>query len=195
MSVAGTSEVVRVDVASGEVTGRVRVPSAPAQIWVTSDGLVLSADQGIPGEAGNTLSFIDAESMQVVDSVTTGNGPHGIVVDEDERRAWVTNSYDASVSVVDLERRTVTGTLAVGNAPNGITLTTTVPDPLPGAAVYLTLPGKLAPSDDGHDHDDHDHGDGDKDRGKQDETRADRQDDRNADRDAYNGHDDSDHAH
>lgn len=157
VSVSGTREVVRVDAASAEVTGRVTVPSAPAQIWATSTGLVLSADQGTEDDPGSTLSIIDAESMEVVATVPTGSGPHGIVVDEQETRAWVTNSFDDSVTIVDLEDRTPLGTVLVGGAPNGITLTDTVPAEEPGAAVYLTLPAPFAPQP--HDHGEHGHDD------------------------------------
>lgn len=166
VSVAGTHEVVRVDVESAAITGRVTVPSAPAQVWVTSTGLLLSADQGTEADPGSTLSLIDTESMEVVDTVPTGSGPHGIVVDEDETRAWVTNTFDDSVTVVDLEERAAVETVLVGGSPNGITLTDTVPAAESGAAVHLSLPAPFAPrphnhGTHGHDDDGHGHDDGD----------------------------------
>lgn len=140
VSVAGTNEVVRVDVESGKVTGRVAVPSAPAQLWVTSTGTVLSADQGSPEDPGNTLSIIDGLAMTVTATVEVGSGPHGITVDPEESRAWVTNMYDDTVSVVDLERETVVETVEVGDYPNGITYTSTTPKRPEFDPVRLILP-------------------------------------------------------
>lgn len=43
--------------------------------------------------------------MTVRTTVATGAGPHGVVIDPAGTLAWVTNSYDNSVSVVDLAAR------------------------------------------------------------------------------------------
>jgi YVTN family beta-propeller protein len=155
VSVAATREVVRVDVASGTVTGRVEVPAAPAQIWVTSEGTVLSADQGGPEAPGSTVSIIDGRTMQVVDTIEVGSGPHGITVDPEETRAWVTNVYDDTVSVVDLATATVVDTLDVGTYPNGITYTPVEPDEPEHDPVRLILPHAYShPEEGGHSHDD-----------------------------------------
>lgn len=151
VSVAGSNEVVRIDVASGEVTGRVEVPSAPAQVWITSDGLLLSANQGTEEDPGETVSLIDTDTMEVVADVTTAPGPHGIVVDEAEQRAWVTNTYDDSVTLVDLDEREAVATVKVGHRPNGITLTSTTPASYPDPVVMLELPDGISDGG-GHDH-------------------------------------------
>lgn len=140
VAVAGTREVLRVDVASGEVSGRVRVGSAPAQIWVTSDGTVLSADQGSPEEPGNTVSVIDGQTMTVTKTIRTGAGPHGLTVNAEETRAWVTNAYDDSVTVIDLVTRTAVKTVQVGSYPNGITYTEVTPNRPEHDPVRLILP-------------------------------------------------------
>jgi YVTN family beta-propeller protein len=161
-SVAATREVVRVDVASAEVTGRVEVSAAPAQIWVTSDGTVLSADQGTAEEPGSTVSFVDGETMQVTNTVEVGAGPHGLTVDPDETRAWVTNMYDDTVTVIDLDAVTVLDTVEVGDYPNGITFTGLTPNRPEFDPVRLILPHAYShPDGDGHSHDDEDgHDDG-----------------------------------
>jgi YVTN family beta-propeller protein len=155
VSVSGTREVARVDVASATVTGRVEVPAAPAQVWVTSDGTVLSADQGTPEKPGRTLSIIDGQAMEVTGSVEVGSGPHGITVDPEETRAWVTNVYDDTVSVIDLVTSTVVDTIEVGTYPNGVTYTPVTPDEPELDPVRLILPHAYShPEDDGHTHDD-----------------------------------------
>jgi YVTN family beta-propeller protein len=157
VSVAATSEVVRMDVATATVTGRVEVPAAPAQVWVTSDGTVLSADQGSREAPGSTLSIIDGDSMRVTSTVEVGSGPHGITVDPEETRAWVTNVYDDTVTVIDLATSTVLDTIEVGAYPNGLTFTTVTPHRPEFDPVRLVLPHAYShPDGDGHSHDDAD---------------------------------------
>lgn len=139
-SVGGSREVVRVDVATARVTGRARVPSSPAQIWLTRSGLVLSADQGTDRDPGNTLSILDADTMTLVARVETGSGPHGVTVAPDESRAWVTNAYGGTVTVVDLVRREVVDTVDVGAYPNGITFSSVVPEETDPERMQMVLP-------------------------------------------------------
>jgi YVTN family beta-propeller protein len=147
VSVAGSAEVVRVDVASGRVTGRTAVPAPPAQIWLTGDGRVLSANQGTPVDPGSTLSVIDTESMEIAGTVRTGAGPHGIAVDPSERRVWVTNAYDDSVTIIDLPALEPLATVPVGDAPNGITFTSVIGHH-PQPRLELALPDRAG----GHGH-------------------------------------------
>jgi YVTN family beta-propeller protein len=161
VSVAATSEVVRVDVATATVTGRVEVAAAPAQIWAISEGTVLSADQGSRERPGSTVSIIDGEAMRVTSTVEVGLGPHGITVDPEETRAWVTNVYDDTVTVIDLPTSTVLDTIEVGAYPNGITFTTVTPHQPESDPVRLILPHAYShPDGDGHSHGDEDGHDG-----------------------------------
>lgn len=80
-------------------------PRPAEELWVTSTGTVLPADQGSAEDPGQTLSSIDGSAMTVTATVEVGSGPHGITVDPAESRAWV----------------------EVGDYPNGITYTATTP--------------------------------------------------------------------
>ncbi|MFN8226650.1 MAG: hypothetical protein U0R18_07990 [Mycobacterium sp.] len=60
---------------------------------VTPDGNeVVSADQGTKDAPGHTLSVIDTKAMTARSTVTTGAGPHGVVVDDSGTWAWVTSN-------------------------------------------------------------------------------------------------------
>ncbi|GAB2696376.1 YncE family protein [Thalassiella azotivora] len=155
-SVSGTSEVVRVDLRTGEVTHRATVTAAPAQVYLTSRGHLLVADEGTQEAPGRVLSVLDAATLAAVAQVPTGAGPHGVVADPTGRWAWVTNTDDATVTVVDLTAMRAVGTVDVGAGPGGISLSTTtvgagVPD-----TVRLDLPGVHSHEDD---HGDDGHGD------------------------------------
>ncbi|BBZ63529.1 YVTN family beta-propeller repeat protein [Mycolicibacterium monacense] len=119
--VTDPASVVKVDLDSRTVVGRVAVSAAPVQVYLSpDDAMVVSADQGSPDAPGHAASLIDTRTMSVRATVETGAGPHGVVIDSSGRRAWVTNSYDDSVSVIDLAGERVSTTIPVGKGPNGI---------------------------------------------------------------------------
>ena len=68
------------------------------------------------------MSVIDANTNAVVATIKVGNGPHGIVVSDDGRRVFVTNTFDSSVSEIDTATQKLIKTYdEVGERPNGIT--------------------------------------------------------------------------
>lgn len=83
--------------------------------------------------------------MAPAGSITTGSGPHGVVIDPTGRRAWVTNVYDATVSVIDLPTRTKIATIDVGAQPNGISYAPRPPASAePRTSVTLPTPSAAA---------------------------------------------------
>lgn len=147
----GTTEppaVVKVDLTSRTVVGSVAVPTAPVQLYLTPDeSTVISADQGTREAAGHTVSLIDTTAMTLLRAVSTGAGPHGVVIDPTGTHAWVTNSYDDTVSVIDIPTQSVMATIPVGMGPNGISYSPRPPAPS-GAAIALNIPALPATSAD-----------------------------------------------
>ena len=82
---------------------------------------VYVANEGTREDPDNRVSVIDVAQGEVVATVVTGKGSHGVVVSPDGRRAFVTNIRDATVSAIDTATRELVATHAVGAAPNGIT--------------------------------------------------------------------------
>ncbi|MFF9136758.1 beta-propeller fold lactonase family protein [Streptomyces albogriseolus] len=127
-TVSQPAGVVKISLKAGKVTARTSASAAPAQLYLTPDGrTLLSADQGSEDRPGTSVSLIDTASMAVTGRLATGSGPHGLVVDPTGRRAWVTNLYDATVSVLDLTARRTAATVKVGDEPNGISFATRPP--------------------------------------------------------------------
>jgi YVTN family beta-propeller protein len=154
-SVAQPPSIVKIDLQSRVVAGRVDVPTAPAQVYLTPDGRsLLSADQGSADKPGTALSVIDTATMTSAGSIATGSGPHGVVVDPTGRRAWVTNVYDSTVSVIDLPSRATVATIKVGKQPNGISYAARPPTPAP-AHMSVTLPTPSVASSGHGDHGGH----------------------------------------
>src|SRR5690606_5479071 len=67
-----------------------------------------------------TVSVIDTKTFAVIDTIETGQGAHGIVIDPSSRHAYVTNIYGDDVAVLDLEEMKVVERIAVGDKPNGV---------------------------------------------------------------------------
>lgn len=143
--VTDPAAVVKVDLTSRTVVGTVPVPAAPVQLYLTPDGgIVVSADQGTRDAPGHTVSMIDTAAMSVRGTATSGSGPHGVVVDTTGTRAWVTNTYDSTVSVIDLPTSSVVATIKVGAEPSGISYSSRPPAGGGIPTTTLDIPGPSA---------------------------------------------------
>lgn len=104
-----------------EVTNRIDVGPNPIQMIATPDGgFVYVANQGTESEPNDTVSVIDTATGEVVKTITTGPGAHGVSVSADGAFVFVTNIADDSVSIIDTESQDVAKTVPVGDRPNGI---------------------------------------------------------------------------
>ncbi len=125
VSLYDTREVVRYDVQSGELR-RLTLPDGsqgPIQLYPTPDNRrVFVCDQGnlLGRPPSNRLYEVDADQLRVTSTMEVGRAAHGVIVNEDGTRAFVTNTLDNTVSVVDTRSHSVIATVAVGLAPNGI---------------------------------------------------------------------------
>lgn len=120
VSLAGTNELVKLDLINHKVLRRFALEKVPAQVWLTRH-YVLVAQQGSQNDPGKVVSFFSLENPEKRFDITVGRGPHGLVADVDEKFAYITNVYDATVSVIDLDGLNVIKTIKVGLYPNGIT--------------------------------------------------------------------------
>lgn len=123
-SLYDTVEVIRYEIGSGLVL-RTPLPEGvgPIQLYSSPDSTRLYvADQGMLMDrpASNRLFELDVATAMVSAVITVGQGAHGVVVSDDGRLAYVTNTADDTVSVVDTAERRGIATVAVGAAPNGI---------------------------------------------------------------------------
>ena len=109
-----SGQVVKVDLASMEMTGRAIVGGLPVDVKVAPDGSVFYvANQGRLG-----VSVIDPNTMQEVQFIPTGRGAHGLQISRDAKALFVTNRAEGSVSKIDLATRTLIGTSHIGGSPD-----------------------------------------------------------------------------
>jgi len=76
----------------------------------------------IPNSGSNTVSVFDEFTNSVLDTITVGNAPRAVTVNETGTRAYVANSGDNTVSVIDTVNNSVVATIPVGQFPRGLSL-------------------------------------------------------------------------
>jgi YVTN family beta-propeller protein len=141
VSLNGEDAVAAVDLATQSVTGKVAVGDGPVQIYVTPDAsTVLVANQGSEESPGTTLSIMDAATLTEVETVETGQGAHGVVVEPSGRYAYVTNLYGDDLAVVDLVEHQVVTTVATGASPNGVSFSPVEATAVPSSEIALPIP-------------------------------------------------------
>jgi YVTN family beta-propeller protein len=92
----------------------------PLNLAVSRDGNKLY----IVAEEGDALLIADATSNKVVQKISVGNRPHSVILDNEEKYAYVSNQWSDNVSVVNLTTYRVVDTLKTGNGPAGLALST-----------------------------------------------------------------------
>jgi YVTN family beta-propeller protein len=110
--------LVKVDIASMQITGIIRVGGLPIDVRLAPDGSVFYvANQGRHG-----VSIVDPVAMREIGFLPTGRGAHGLYVSRDTKSMYVTNRLAGSISVIDLASRIVVATWRIGGTPDMIQL-------------------------------------------------------------------------
>lgn len=104
--------VAVVELERGEFPGPIQVPVHP-------DGKYLY----VPDMYHGSVHKIDIEKFELIKSIESGKGAHGIAYSADGKRAYVTNTYEDTLSVIDLESESVITKLQIGSKPNGVAVT------------------------------------------------------------------------
>jgi len=93
----------------------------------------------VSNEKDNTISVIDGETLELVDTIEVGQRPRGIVLSNDGSLLYMCTSDDNHVEVMNVETKEILHTLPSGPDPELMALS-----PLPRTVVrYGCLP-KLA---------------------------------------------------
>lgn len=121
VSLSGENALGIIDTATRQLTGKVAVGRTPVQMYATPDGAqVYVANQGSAAQPDERVSVVDPHSRQVLVTLVTGKGAHGVAISSDGAYVFVSNMLADSVSVIDTAARQVIATYPVGAGPNGI---------------------------------------------------------------------------
>lgn len=97
--------------------------NGPIQLYATPDSKMLYVcDQGaMYGQSlSNKLFVIDIDKDSVCNTILVGRGPHGVVISNDGKYAYITNSEDNTMYCIDSQTKTTKYSLPTGIKPNGI---------------------------------------------------------------------------
>jgi YVTN family beta-propeller protein len=106
--------VVRLDLRTMTLTGKVSVGGTPVDVKLSPDGSVFyvaNMDRG-------GVSVLDAKTLRQLRFVPTGKGAHGLYVSRDNRSLYVTNRMAGSISVIDFKTGRVAKTWRIGGSPD-----------------------------------------------------------------------------
>ena len=111
-----SGHVVKVDLKSKQVSGKLFVGGSPVDVKLAPDGSVFFvANQMLGG-----VSVIDPQAMRQIGFIHTGAGAHGMAFSHDARRLYVSNRLAGSISVLDPTLRRLITTWKVGGSPDMI---------------------------------------------------------------------------
>lgn len=140
-SLSGEDAVAKIDVVTRTVVGKLKTGVGPIQTYVSPDGkFLLVANQGTEENPGTTVSIVDTDKFEVLDTVETGEGAHGVVIDPSSRHAYITNIYGGDVAVLDLKERAVVARIPTAAKPNGISFSELSPAEPTSPVVEISLP-------------------------------------------------------
>lgn len=118
VSESATNQVAVLELPSGRVLLRTKVPAGPGRLAVTPSGshlLVLNATAGL-------LTLINTANQRMIAAIPIGSAPGFMTVSKDSQLAFVASKGTNSVSVVDLAKKAVVHKFATGSAPTGVAL-------------------------------------------------------------------------
>jgi YVTN family beta-propeller protein len=120
--------ISKVNAADNKVTATLKADGIVHNIQISPDGKVVAATL-VPGGHGghgghdeeNTGSvlFYDAETDELLKTVSVGNHPAHVVYSKDGKYVLVTNNEDDTVSVIDASNYEVKTTITTGKGPHG----------------------------------------------------------------------------
>ena len=105
-------QVAIIDFSNHKIVKEKKFTNNLGGITSTSDGkfvFVIETDK-------NTALKLDANSLKILDSYKTGNGPDGIGISKDDIKIFTTNTNDGTISVIDIKSKK-TNLLEVGGKP------------------------------------------------------------------------------
>ena len=85
-------------------------------------GLCLAGTAYITNQGDNTVSVIDTNSKQVINTIKVGLRPVGVAVSDLNHRAYISNVDGQSISVIDTDKNKLIKTYPIKGSPVGLLL-------------------------------------------------------------------------
>ena len=118
VSESATNQVAVLELPSGRMILRTKVPAGPGRLAVTPNGnylLVLNATAGV-------LTMVNTQNQRMMAAIPIGPAPGFMTVSKDSQFAYVASKGASTVSIVDLSKKSIVHKLSTGKAPTGVAL-------------------------------------------------------------------------
>lgn len=118
VSESATNQIAVLELPSGRVLLRTKVPAGPGRLAVTPSGshlLVLNSTAGV-------LTMLNTQNNRMVAAIPIGPTPGFMTVSKDSQLAFVASKGANTVSVIDLAKKAVVHKFATGTSPTGVAL-------------------------------------------------------------------------
>jgi YVTN family beta-propeller protein len=106
--------LVKIDLASMEITGELDVGGKPVDVKLSPDGSVMFN----ANETKDGVTVVDWTNMRELQFIPTAKGAHGLYPSRDGKQLYVTNRGAGSVSVIDFASRSIVGNWQFGGSPD-----------------------------------------------------------------------------
>src|SRR5918995_6851133 len=80
-------------------------------------GPAMAREIYVSNERGNSITIIDGDSLEVIETVPVGNRPRGIALSPDGKYLYICASDDDTIEIMDTETRKILGRLPSGPDP------------------------------------------------------------------------------
>ena len=119
-SMQDSDELVTIDLASQQLTHRVKTGAMPADIFVTPDDktLLLGLTGGTGVQVFDVSGVAQGQPPVYRQTLATGKGAHAFRAAGDGAHLWVSNRVDNTISRINYRTLTVEQTLPVGAGPD-----------------------------------------------------------------------------
>jgi YVTN family beta-propeller protein len=120
VSLNAENKVATIDLKTLTVVRKSDVARGPVQLIVTPDERLIVANQGTANDPDNRVSILNAVTGDNIATVRVGRGAHGVALGRDGTEAYVTNTFDNTISTIDLKELKEVERRGTGKGPNGI---------------------------------------------------------------------------
>jgi YVTN family beta-propeller protein len=109
-----SGRIVKVDLKKLEVVADMELGKNPIDVLrPPRQHLMFIADQGVHG-----VFVVDPVAWKQLKFIPTGRGAHGILLSHDEKKLYVSNRIEGTISVIDIAARKVTAKWNTGGSPD-----------------------------------------------------------------------------
>lgn len=118
VSESGSADIAVVEVATGKVLLRTKVPVGPSRMAITNNGntiLVLNVTTG-------QVTFISTLNQRVLGTIQVGVNPSAVVIAPDGKTAYVACRGSNYIAVIDVVKRGISANIKTGTGPTGLAI-------------------------------------------------------------------------